>query len=58
MSELTIGNTIKVILGLLVIIAVIAGLYFLFKERVIDFFKNLPGGNSTNLTKMLLIPIN
>lgn len=54
MAELTIGYTIKVILGLIVIIAVIAGLYFMFKERIIDFFKNLPGGASTDVTKMLL----
>jgi flagellar biosynthesis protein FliR len=53
-QELSIGYTIKVILGLLVIIAVVAGIYFIFKEKVIDFFKNLPGGNVIKLILNLL----
>ncbi len=48
-EELSIGYTIKVILGILVIIAVVAGIYFIFKEKIIDFFQNLPGGNMTKL---------
>ena len=53
-EELSIGYTIKIILGILVIIAVVAGLYLIFKERIIDFFKNLPGGNATDTTKIFL----
>ena len=53
-EELSIGYTIKVILGILVIIAVVVGLYFIFKERIIDFFKNLPGGNASDTTKIFL----
>ena len=54
MAELSISYTVKVILGLLVIIAVVGGIYLIFKERVLDFFKNLPGTNVTNTTKILL----
>ena len=54
MAELSIGYTIKIILGLLVIVAVVAGIYFIFKERLTDFFKNLPGGNIADTTKAIL----
>jgi len=53
-EELSIGYTIKVILGILVIIAVVAGIYFIFKERLIDFFQNLPGGNVSVTGKAVL----
>ena len=53
-EELSIGYTIKVILGILVIIAVVGGIYLIFKERIIDFFKNLPGGTVTDTTKIFL----
>lgn len=46
MSELTIGQLIKIILGVLVFVVVIGGVAYFFKNSVIDFFKNL-GGNST-----------
>lgn len=42
--ELTIGQLIKIILGILVVVAVITGLGFFFKDYVLDFFKNLPSG--------------
>jgi len=37
--ELTIGNLIKIILGVLVFVIVIVGVYFFFKNYVIEFFK-------------------
>lgn len=46
MSELTVDQLIKIILGIFVVIVVIIGIYMLFKNYVIDFFKNI-GGNST-----------
>ena len=54
-QELSIGYTIKIILGILVIIAVVAGIYLIFKEKIIEFFKNLPGGNSTNIGNLILM---
>ena len=39
--ELTIENLIKIILGLLVFVAVVFGLYLFFKNQVIDYIKNL-----------------
>jgi hypothetical protein len=44
--ELTIGNLIKIIIGVLVFVVVVVGIYFFFKDYVIDFFKNI-GGNQT-----------
>jgi len=46
MSELTIEQLIKIILGVLVFVAVVIALYFFFKNQVIDFFKGF-GGNAT-----------
>ncbi len=45
--ELTIGQLIKIILGVVVVAVVIFGLYLFFTNYVIDFFKNIPTGNKT-----------
>jgi hypothetical protein len=42
--ELAIGQLIKIILGIFVFVVVVLGLYFFFKNYVIDFFNNLSGG--------------
>ena len=44
--ELTIEQLVKIIIGVLVVVAVVIGIYMMFKNQVIDFFKNI-GGNST-----------
>jgi len=44
--ELTIQNLIKIIIGVLVFVVVVLGIYFFFRDYVIDFFKNI-GGNQT-----------
>ena len=44
MAELTISQLIKIILGILVVVVVVGGLGFFFKNYVIDFFNNLPTG--------------
>ncbi len=41
MSELTVEQLIKIILGICVIVAVTFGLYFLFKGQILDFLKKL-----------------
>lgn len=41
MAELEIGTLIKIILGIIVVVAVVGGLYLVFKNQVIDFFKNI-----------------
>jgi len=48
MSELTIEQLIKIILGVLVFVAVVIALYLFFKNQVIDFFKGF-GGNATGV---------
>lgn len=50
--ELTINNLIKMILGLLVIVAVVAGVAF-FALNISDFFGNL-GGNVENFFLALI----
>jgi hypothetical protein len=49
--ELTIENLIKIIIGVLVVVAVAYGLYIFFTNNVIDFFKN----TNVNTTKFLMI---
>lgn len=46
MAELTIDQLIKIIIGILVVVVVVIGIYFIFKSYILDFFKNMPGGNS------------
>ena len=41
MAELTISTLIKIIIGLIVVVAVVFGIYSIFKNQVIDFFKNI-----------------
>ena len=47
--ELTISNLIKIIIGALVFAIVVIGLYFFFKDYVIDFFKNFGGGQEAEI---------
>ncbi len=54
MAELAVNKLIKIILGLVVVVAVIVGLYFAFKNQVIDFFKNLPIGEPAEIIMGLL----
>jgi len=49
MAELAVGQLIKLTIGILVVVAVVAGLYFIFKNNVIGFFKGLPGANSSKI---------
>jgi hypothetical protein len=49
MSELTLNQIIKIIIGIFVFVAVLTGLYFVFKNRIFEFFKTLPTGNSISL---------
>lgn len=44
MSELITGRLIKIIVGIFVVVMVVGGLYFFFRNSVIDFFKNLGTG--------------
>lgn len=44
MGELTTGQLIKIIIGILVFSVVILGVYLLFKEKIIGFIEGLPTG--------------
>ncbi len=46
MSELTTEQLIKIILGILVVAAVVVGLYLFFKDKILDFFKGLSVGDT------------
>ena len=52
--ELTIGQLIKITLGVLVFVVVVGGVYLFFKNYVIDFIKNLSGGVPTEFILGLL----
>jgi len=42
MSELTVSQLIKLIVGVLVVVVVIGGVYLIFKENILEFFNRLP----------------
>ena len=52
--ELTIENLIKIIIGVLVFVIVVLGVYFFFKDYVIDFFKNIVGNQTAEIVIGLL----
>jgi len=54
MSELTTSQLIKLILGVLVFVAVVTGVYLFFKERIIEFFNNVPTGEPEKLILSLI----
>jgi len=39
--ELTTNNLIKIILGVVILVVVIGGFYIFFRDKIIDFFRNL-----------------
>jgi len=51
---LTIEQLIKIILGILVFVAVVLGVYLFFKNYVIDFFKNLGGNEISGVVSLLI----
>ncbi len=51
--ELTIQNLIKIILGVLVFVVVVFGIYLFFKDTVIDFFKNMGNGSSSIIFSLI-----
>ncbi len=51
---LTEEQLIKIIIGVFVIVIVVLGIYFFFKSYVIDFFKNMLGGNQTGVILSLI----
>ncbi|MGA2130426.1 MAG: hypothetical protein ABSG05_02310 [Candidatus Pacearchaeota archaeon] len=50
---LTEEQLIKIILGILVFVAVVVGVYLIFKNNILDFFNNL-GGNATNTGGLII----
>ena len=43
MVQLTTSQLIKIIMGIFVVVVVIGGIFLLFRDTIIDFFKNLTG---------------
>ena len=43
MSELTTGQLIKILIGIFVVVVVVVAIGLIFKDKIINFFKNLPG---------------
>jgi len=51
--ELTINQLIKIIIGVVVIVVVVGGLYLAFKNNVLDFFKGIGGGETDFVLSLL-----
>ena len=51
--ELAISQLIKIVLGVLVVVAVVFALYQ-FGSQILDFFRNLPGGESSKIILSLI----
>lgn len=54
MAELTISQLIKIIIGVSVFVVVTLGFYFFFKNRIIDFFQNIPTGEPAKFAFVLV----
>jgi len=53
MAELSISQLIKIIIGVLVFVAVVLGVYTFFKNNINAFFENI-FTNSSNTTNIIL----
>jgi len=49
-----IEQLIKIILGILVVVAVVGGIYLLFKNQIFDFFKGISIGKQSGFFIALL----
>lgn len=54
MAELTIEQLIKMIIGVVVIVAVVIGVYLIFKNNIFDFFNDIFPTNSSKLFLYLI----
>ena len=54
MAELSISQLIKIIIGVLVFVTVVIGVYAFFKNNIINFFENIFSNNSSGTGKILL----
>ena len=54
MAELTTSQLIKILLGIFVFVAVVAGVSLFFKNKVLDFFANVLGNESVGLVWSLI----
>ena len=53
--SLEIEQLIKIILGLIVVVAVVFGIYLVFRNQIVDFFRGFSVGNVTKIFFSLLI---
>ena len=51
---LEIEQLIKIILGILVVVAVIIGVYLVFKNQIFDFFNGISAGKPSEIFIVLL----
>jgi len=54
MAELSISQLIKIIIGVLVFVAVVLGVYMFFKNNIISFFENVFADNSSSTSNVIL----
>jgi len=54
MAELTINQLIKLIIGIVVVVAVVIGVYFVFKNNVLEFIKGIASGKPAEIMLSLI----
>jgi len=54
MAELTINELIKLIIGILVVVAVVVAVYIVFKDHVLEFIKGIPSGEPEKILLALV----
>jgi len=51
---LEIEQLIKIIIGMIVVVAVVVGIYLIFKNQIFDFFKGFSAGDTTKILISIL----
>lgn len=53
-AELAINQLIKIILGVLVVVAVGIGVFLIFKNQILEFFEGFSAENTTGIIRALI----
>ena len=54
MAEIIINNVVKLILGILILVIILTGLFFAFRFYIIPYFKGLPGNEIAEIFLTLI----
>lgn len=54
MAELTVEQVIKLIIGIIVVVVVVAGIYLLFKNNILEFINGISSGKPEEIILPLI----